>query len=457
MDSMDLMEQKNRFDINDVVGGNKNTELKIDQSLLEKATRIVLKEMTEYKGTPKEIEIHNEMLVRCAMGDKNAQLQVKAMIKKIIEKDYELAKPPLSDQLVEEIYANNYGLGVIDDLYNDKSINEIWVNGWDHVWVEKGGFKYRLKDKKFKNDEDIIRIIRLLLQFDRKEINEKKPMEECRMLDGSRVAVLIPPVSKRPNINIRKFEAFDVTTENLIKAGTITQEMVDWLAKAVKGRSNILIIGETSAGKTSFLKWLVGLMDPNLRLGTIETTFELKLDEKYPDRNIFSYEEHPELGITMSDLFKKCLRSSPDIIICGEARGEEADELIRAMRRGHPGSIGTVHSNSPETVIDDVAEMINEDGKRRDPIQLRFRVASALDLIIQIRRFEDTGVRRVTRITEVISDPETLKYSMNDIFRYEVDPKDPSKGWFKKVGKISETLKKKLNFFGVPEKDLQDM
>ena len=127
------------------------------------------------------------------------------------------------------------------------------------------------------------------------------------------------------------------------------------------------------------------------------------------------------------------------------------------MRRGHPGSIGTIHTNSPETTIDDVAEMINEDGKRRDPIQLRYRVASALDLIIQIRRFDDTGVRRVTRITEVIANPNTLEYSLNDIFRYEVDPNNPSTGSFKKTGKISDRLKNKLNYFGIPYNELQDM
>ncbi len=447
--------EQNRFDINQVIRSKEKQ--KLDQSLIDRATEIVIKEMTDFKGTANEIELHNTTLASCAMGYKTAQLHVKAMIKKIIENDYNLAQPPISDQLVEEIYANNYGLGVIDDLYNDKSINEIWVNGWDHIWVEKGGIKYRIKDKKFKNDEDVIRVIRLLLQFDNEEITAKEPMKECRMLDGSRVTVLIPPVSKRPNINIRKFEAFDVTTENLLKVGTVTQEMVDWLSKAVRGRSNILIIGETSSGKTSFLKWLIGLMDPNLRIGTIESNFELKLDEKYPDRNIFSYEEHPELGIYMSDLFKKCLRSSPDVIICGEARGEEADELIRAMRRGHPGSIGTIHTNSPETTIDDVAEMINEDGKRRDPIQLRYRVASALDLIIQIRRFDDTGVRRITRITEVLSNPRDYSYSLQDIFRFEVNPDNPSTGTFKKVGNLSESLKKKLNYYGVPYKELEGM
>lgn len=447
----------NKFDINNLARASATASQKASQPLIDEAAKIVLREMTEIRGSADEIELHNKILARCAMGDKAAQLNVKAMIKKIIEKDHNIAQPPVSDQLVKEIYANNYGLGAIDDLFNDKSINEIWVNGWDQVWIEKGGMKYRLADKRFKSDEDIIRIIRLLLQFDKKDITIQDPMKESRMLDGSRITVLIPPVAKRPYINIRKFEAFDVTTENLVSAGTLNDEMVRWMDRAVKGRANVLIIGETGSGKTSFLKWMAGLMPENLRLGTLETNFELKLDEKYPERNIFSYEEHPEIGVSMGDLFKKCLRSSPDIIICGEARGEEADELIRAMRRGHPGSVGTIHTNAAETAIDDLSEMINEDGRRRDPLQLRYRIASSLDLIIQIRRFDETGTRRITRITEVVSDPKTLDYELADIFRYDVNPNKPSEGAFHKCGTITEDLKTKLVYFGLPYDEVKGM
>lgn len=444
----------------DIFTTAKNTqknEQALTQSLVSEATKIVLREMTEKKGSIEEIEIHNGILTRCAMGDKNAQLSIKAMIKKIVEKDYQLAQPPLSDVLVKKIYEDNYGLGAIDDMFNDPTINEIWVNGWEHIWIERRGIKYRLEDKRFKSDEDVLRIIRLLLQFDKKDITVQAPMRESRMIDGSRLTVLIPPVAKRPYINIRKFEAFDLNTENLLASSTLNKEMVDWVTKAVEGRANILIIGETGSGKTSFLKWMVGLMDTKLRLGVIETNFELKIDEKYPERNIFSFEEHPEINILMGDLFKKCLRSSPDIIIVGEARGAEADELIRAMRRGHPGSMSTIHTNSPETAVDDLAEMINEDGKRRDPIQLRYRVASAIDLIIQIRRFDDTGIRRITRITEILNSPDSYKYSLNDIYRYEVDKADPSKGNFRKVGNISEDLKNKFNYFGLPYDQIENM
>ena len=421
---------------------------RISPEIRDKAIEGVLDKMTHIQGTPEEIAAHNHMLNRCVMGDKIAQKNIKALIEKIISIDLRLLpKGNECEALVQYIYRNNYGLGPIDDLVNDPSINEVWVNSYDHIWIEKGGVKTRIKSE-FKSDEDIMRIIRLLLNFNKMDISIQEPIREARMLDGSRITILIPPVAKHPCINIRKFDAFEVTTENLIKAGTISEEMVPWITNMIAGRSNIMIIGETGSGKTSFLKWLVGLMNPKLRLGTIETNFELKIDEKYPERNIFSYEQHEELGITMNHIFKECLRSSPDIIICGEARGEEADELIKAMRRGHEGSIGTIHTNSPETCVPDIHEMINEDGQARDVATNCHRIASALNFIVQIRRFDD-GTRRVTRIVEVTSDDKTLDYKLNDIFVFKQDEEDANKGAFVKVGKIHKQTIDKLVRFGV--------
>lgn len=426
------------------------------EELLRRATEIVRKEMTEIQGSSQEMSLQNRLLAMCAQGDPAARTQVKALIKKIIEKDYGLARPPVSDALVARIYEENYGLGPIEDLIEDPTINEIWVNGAEHIWIERGGIKERLP-RRFKDDKDVERVIRLLLSHDGKEATPTKPMHESRLNDGSRLTVLIPPVAKRPCISLRRFNTFKVTTENLIKAGTLTEEMVNWLSRVVRGRANILIIGETSSGKTSLLKWMVGLMNPNLRIGTIESTFELKLDEEYPDRNVFSYEAQEDLGITLTDLFIKCLRSSPDVILLGEARGQEADELIRAMRRGHPGSISTIHTNSPEMAIDDLADMISLDGRRHDPEALRHRIATAIDIIIQLHRSEYTGVRRIVRITEVISDARSYDWYTQDIWRFVVDPNNPDEGEFRKVGSISDGLKQKLVHFGLTASEVADL
>lgn len=422
----------------------------------DKAVNEVLNRMTHIEGTPDEIVAHNEMLNRCVMGDKNAQRNVKALIEKILEKDLHVVQHGAeSKAFVDYIYRNHYGLGPIDELVNDPTINEVWVNSYDHIWIERGGVKTRVKSE-FQSDSDIMRIIRLLLNFNKMDISVQEPIREARMLDGSRITILIPPVAKHPCINIRKFDAFEVTTENLVKANTISQEMVPWLQHVVAGRSNIMIIGETGSGKTSLLKWLISFMNPKYRLGTIETNFELKIDEKYPDRNIFSYECHEEIGVDMNSIFKECLRSSPDIIICGEARGSEADELIKAMRRGHEGSIGTIHTNSAETTITDLHEMINEDGQPRDTKINCFRIASALNLIVQIRRFDD-GTRRVVRVTEVIANPNDYSYELNDIFRFVQDEENANKGEFKKVGKLHEETIQKIITFGVPASIANEM
>ena len=428
----------------------------VSEKEIEVATAGVLKSMTAPKGTPEEVEAHNDMLNRCVIGDKVAQENVKRLIEKIIIKDLALVpQGAKAEYLVDYIYRNHYGLGPIEDLVNDPSVNEVFVNSYEHVWIEKNGKKVRIKSE-FKDNEDVMRIIRLLLQFNHQDISVQVPMRESRMLNGSRITILIPPASKNPTICIRKFDAFEVNTENLLKAGTLSQEMVEFTEKVVDGRANIMLIGETGAGKTSFLKWLIGLMDPSLRIGTIETNFELKVDEKFPERNIVSYEEHPEIGVTMSELFKKMLRSSPDIIICGEARGEEADELIRCMRRGHPGSVGTMHTNAVETMVDDICEMINEDGRNRDPKQLKHRVASSINLVYQVRRCED-GVRRISRITEIIPNNETQDYELNDIFVFDQNKEDSTKGTFKRVGVLSSATKKHLMYHGVPKSETTNL
>lgn len=415
----------------------------------EKLAMNVVRKITDFKGTPDEVAIHNEMLASCTIGEKKAQEYVKAMIRDAL---LSLSVPfEKLEYLTKKIYEDYYGLGPIEDLFQDPTVNEIWVNGAEHIWIERDGKKIRIP-RRFTDDQDVLRVIRLILQYDHQEVNRQKPIAESRMADGSRVTVVVPEVAKRPYINIRKFQAFQVTEENLLKAGTMTKEIAAFLKVAVKGRSNILLIGETGSGKTSFLQYLVSLMNPELRIGTIETKFELKLDEKFPDRNIFCYETKEDFGIEMSDLFKVVLRSSPDIIIVGEARGEEANDLINAMRRGHPGSCSTIHTNSAETAIDDLADMINMDGKRRDPIQLRHRIATAIDLIIQIHRFEETGVRRLIRISEILPDKEGKSYKIQDLFYYNFSEDEGT--FVRTEEKVSSKLKRKWMMYGVTQEEI---
>jgi pilus assembly protein CpaF len=300
-----------------------------------------------------------------------------------------------------------------------------------------------------------------MIRFDKKNISPTNPRVECRMADGSRLTCMIPPTANRPYINIRKFASFKISTENYIKSGTFNKEMADYLQKLVKGRANIIISGETNSGKTTLLKYLIDFINPKYRLGVIETHFELKLDETYPERNIVCFEAHEEdpVNVSMKDLFVSMLRFSPDIIIIGEARSTEAEEMIKAMRRGHQGSIGTIHSSSPELAIADIMDMINEDGKARNAEMLLKKVTNAIDIIIQLRRFED-GTRRITKISEIWATPESelqFKYEIRDLWEWVVDYTHPNNGYFRKVNQASDQLKAKLYYYGLTEEEVKTL
>lgn len=447
--------QTETFNLNEIIQNElmeKGKDIQVDKNTYDEAEKIVRNKIINQRGVSAENEQFNEILARAILGDDGSIKQLKEFIRQYLNDEKKYTKEQI-EVMTHEIYTNNFGLSAIDELVKDDSVNEIWVNGANHVWIEKGGLKTRLKDKRFRNDDEVIRVMRQMLQYDRKEINSTRPIAESKLLDGSRLTFAIPPAASMPVMNIRKFKGFEVTEENVLKSRTIDREMLDWLKLIIKGRSNILVIGETGSGKTSFLKFLCDYIDPDLRLGTVESNLELKLTEKYPDRNVFEYESHEEVGVDLGMLFRLCLRSSPDIIILGEARGsEESEALINSMRRGHPGSIGTIHTNSADTAIDDLMEMIMEDGKKREPALLKHRIANAIEFIVQAHRYED-GKRRIVRVTEVIPVLEEDvfgKYKLNDVYKHtQFGDK------FNKVGSVmGKTLIEKFKFFGLNEDEV---
>lgn len=408
---------------------------------------------------PKELDAHNELLNKCAKGIVSAQEQVKALIQKILQES-QLIEAPYIPMVTTKIFKDNYGLGAIEDLFKDASIGEIWVNGHDQVWIDRGGVKTKVSTL-FRDDKDVERVINLLILFDKKHISPTNPRVECRLSDGSRLTCMIPPCAARPYINIRKFGAFSINTENYLKAGSFTPEMADCLEKLTKGRANIVVSGETNSGKTTLLKYIIQFINPAYRIGVIESHFELRIDETYPARNIVCFEVHEEapVKVSMKDLFVSMLRFSPDIIIVGEARSSEAEEMIKAMRRGHQGSIGTIHSSSPEMAIADIMDMINEDGKPRSAEMLLKKVTNAIDIVIQIRRFED-GKRRIVNISEVHAKPETdlnFSYEIRHLWEWVVDYSMPDKGYFRRTARASKTLKAKLHYYGLSIEEAESL
>ena len=425
----------------------------------EKISKKVVDVLTNPKGNNEEKNQHNDLLARCARGNKMAQKQVKSLIVKVLTEE-KLCESNLIRSLSDKIYKENYGLGEIQDLFDNPDISEIWVNGCDHVWVDQRGVKVRLP-LKFKNDSDVERVIRLMLRYDKKNISPTNPRVEGRMEDGSRLTVMVPPTAKRPYINIRKFDSFKISKDNYLKNKTFDDRMAFLLEKLVNGRANIIVSGETNSGKTTLLKYLVQFVNPAFKIGTIETHFELKIDETYPDRNVVCFEAHEEepVGITMKDLFISMLRFSPDIIVIGEARSIEAEEMIKSFRRGHQGSFGTIHSSSPDLAIADIMDMIGEDGKSRDAFMLLKKITNAVDIIVQLRRFED-GSRRISRISEVWATPENdlnFRYEIRDLFVWTVDYAHANNGYFEKKNNISENLCDKLHYYGLTREEINEL
>lgn len=389
----------------------------------------IIENITKKRNNDFESMKYSEMLNQCVLGDKNSIEKVKGFIRNYIleEKNsldfkelmnkYSLTEEDLVSVLNEKIFVNNYGLGAIDNLVLDDSINEIWVNGYSKIWIEKNGEKI-LTDNRFKDNEDVIRVMSQMLQFGEKEISRAKPSVESKMKDGSRITFITNPVAKVPYMNIRKFKAFEITEENILKQKEINDKMLELIKLLMTCRANVLIIGEPSAGKTSFLKFMCGYIDDDLRIGTIETDFELKLQEKYPNKNIFEYEEHEELGITLESLLRTSLRSSPDTIVLGEVRGgSEAEVLADAASRIQ--TIGTLHVNSVSETVDCLVNIIlNNVTRKKEPSFVKELVVNNFDFIIELKRIGRN--RKVSKISQIVPKGDfNGGYLLNDIFSYD--------------------------------------
>lgn len=393
---------------------------------------------------------HTEMLIRCSAGDRDAKEYVKSLIyKNLIEEG--IKEEGLLNELTDKIYSKNWGLGHLDQ-YDTDDVDEIMVHG-TKILIQQKGTVIKVEEQ-FGSYEETLAIIRRCLEFDKsQDINEKNCIVFTKRIDGSRVTAVIPRAGKMPYLNIRKFDSFMPVTENMVGSKTVTQEMVEALKTLVKGRANIVVIGEMGSGKTTFLKWLLGFMPEDLIIGTLETTFELHLEKLYPDRHWVQLEE--QYDYSLQNLFATMLRQNVDIMLVGESRSYEVNELIKAMSRGHSGSIGTAHSIGAREVIDDFADMILESGKSVDLQALKYRIARAIDIVIKFRKLPDRS-RKCAGIYEIVTDSESMKYDAVPIFEFEINEENPQdKGAHIRKNDITENLKKKLNEYGVKMREIQ--
>lgn len=347
-------------------------------------------------------------------------------------------------QLVEDISNELLGLGPLEPLLQNDSITEIMVNGPKQIFIEQRG-KIKLSDIRFYNNAHLMNVIERILAPLGRRVDESSPLVDARLADGSRVNIIIPPLSLvGPAVTIRKFSKKALSIHDLVKFGTLSEDMGMFLDACVRARLNILVSGGTGSGKTTTLNVLSSFIPETDRIVTIEDAAELKLQQTH----VVTLESRPanlegQGAITIRDLVKNALRMRPDRIIVGEVRAGEALDMLQAMNTGHDGSLTTAHANTPRDVLSRLETMVLMAGMDLPVRAVRTQVSSAIDLILQQSRIRD-GSRKITYITEV-QGMEGDTIILQDLFRYVqdyIDEKGKSIGHYESMGLMPNFMDK---------------
>ncbi|MFN3374830.1 MAG: CpaF family protein, partial [Chloroflexus sp.] len=346
------------------------------------------------------------------------------------------------------------GLGPIEPLLADEDVSEIMVNGPKQVYIEKKG-KLIKTDITFADDDHVMRIIDRIVAPLGRRVDESSPMVDARLKDGSRVNVVIRPLALNgPTITIRKFRKDKLTVQDLVRFGSMSQDMADFLAACVKARLNIVVAGGTGSGKTTLLNVLSSFIPEDERIITVENAAELQLRQDH----VVTLESRPpnvegKGEVTIRDLVINCLRMRPERIIVGECRGGETLDMLQAMNTGHDGSMTTIHANTPRDAISRIETMCLMAGMDLPARAIREQIASAIHVFVQQSRLKD-GSRKVTQITEVAG-MEGDVVVLQDIFVFEqtgIDEKGKIVGQLRPTGVRPRFLEKfeALNIFLPP-------
>jgi len=320
--------------------------------------------------------------------------------------------------LTQDLFFEVTGLGPLETLLKDETVNDILVNGPQQVFVERDG-KLELTDITFKDEKHLLRIIDKIVSAVGRRVDESNPYVDARLQDGSRFNAMVPPVAVDGSlVSIRKFKKDKLGIEDLVDFGAFTEEMAAYLQAAVACRLNVIVSGGTGSGKTTTLNALSSFIDNNERILTIEDTAELQLQQTHVGR----MESRPpnvegKGEVSPRDCLKNALRMRPDRIIVGETRGEEVIDMLQAMNTGHDGSMTTIHANSARDGVSRLENMIAMAGIEMPLKAVRSQISSAVNLIVQASRLQD-GSRRMTSITE-ITGMEGDVISMQEVFRYQ--------------------------------------
>ncbi len=349
--------------------------------------------------------------------------EILKIVNDVIESEAKYLTRNERNLIARDIINETIGFGPITPLLNDPQINEVMVNGPNQVYVERRG-RLELSDTTFKDNNHIFHIIERIVAPLGRRIDESSPMVDARLPNGSRVNIIIPPLALNgPTITIRKFSDKPFTVNDLIRFGTLTAEVAQFLKACVEARLNIIVSGGTGSGKTTTLNVISSFIPSDERIVTIEDAAELQLKQDH----IVRLETRPpnvegKGAVSIRDLVRNSLRMRPDRIVVGEVRSGEALDMLQAMNTGHDGSLTTAHANSPRDILSRLETMVLMSGMELPVKAIREQISSAIDLIVQQTRLKD-GTRRVTYITEV-SGMEGEVITLQDIFIYKEEGRD---------------------------------
>ena len=385
------------------------------------------------------------------MEDARARHQLLAIIFQLVSEQGIPFSARERERIANEVLDEVFGLGPLEPLLQDPTVNDILVNTADTVYVERGGV-LEATNVVFKDNTHLMHIIDKIVSAVGRRVDESSPMVDARLKDGSRVNVIIPPLAvDGPVLSIRRFGSTPLTAADLLSYREFTPEMMEVLQSAVRARLNVIVSGGTGAGKTTLLNVLSSFISDKERIVTIEDSAELQLRQ----RHVVRLECRPpnvegKGGVRARELVINALRMRPDRIVVGEVRGEEALDMLQAMNTGHDGSITTVHANGPRDALSRIETMVMMANLNLPEKAVRQQIASAIQVIVQVSRMSD-GTRRVTHISEITGTVGDM-VSMQDIFLFEkrgVGPNGKVIGRFAATG-IVPKFAERLRASGIP-------
>ncbi|MCL1789742.1 MAG: CpaF family protein [Peptococcaceae bacterium] len=397
----------------------------IEQEIVANVKRHILDHLPVSKLSDEELEEQAEILVGQYLGQEYCP--IRSMV-----------------SMVGQVYSSIRGFGLLDSIMTDDSITEVMINGHESIFIEKDG-KLQKLDKQYESQRKLEDVIQRIVGLSGREVNQANPIVDTRLPDGSRVNVVLPPISLcGPILTVRKFSKTPMTIDKLIQYGSLTKDIADKLQTLVKAKYNIFISGGTGSGKTTFLNALSNFIPKEERIITIEDSAELQITGI---QNLVSLETRNANTsgagqITIRDLIKSSLRMRPERIVVGEVRSGEALDMLQAMNTGHDGSLSTGHANSTVDMLSRLETMVLQGAEKLPLDAIRQQIASALDIIIHLSRLRDYS-RKTMEITEVLG-YEDGRILLNPLYVFEEDEKSTLE---KVSGKLKRTDNPMQNTF----------